>query len=233
MTSDCHRVHRVAVVLARGGSKRIKEKNLQKIGGIPLAVMATDVGVKAGLPTYISSDDEKILNLKYSPAVQIVKRSTDTARDDSSSEAAVLELANKFAWDDETEIVLLPPTSPLRTEKDVLDFLFQWSNELEPLGYNQAMSVLATKQDLWRLSDQSVVRVRNLISKQNESRRSQEREPLYIETSAIYLSKLGILKDGKGFTDGKLALIPISKIASLDIDEYEDLSLARKIYESK
>ena len=215
-----------AVVLARGGSKRIPRKNLQEIRGVPLVVLASQVGVDAGIQTFVSSDDTEILDLKYHPSVTLYRRSSQTALDDSSSEAAVLELADNLKWDDETEIVLLPPTSPMRTSSHLTDFLLMWKREFEPKGYNQALSVALTKQDFWTISEDSAVRVRNVLLKRDESRRSQEREPLFIETSAIYLTKLSLLRRGKGFTDGKLALIPLPKIAAIDIDDLEDLEIA-------
>ena len=100
-------------------------------------------------------------------------------------------------------------------------------------NYEQAMSVLATKQDLWILNEHSASRIRNLIFGGNQSRRSQEREDVYIETSAIYLSKLETLRSGFKFTEGKIALIPLPKVASIDIDDFEDLLIARTLYENR
>ena len=53
-----------AIILARGGSKTIKNKNLKKINGKPLIYWSIKDSLKskAILKTWVSSDNEKILN---------------------------------------------------------------------------------------------------------------------------------------------------------------------------
>ncbi len=227
------KVSRVVVILARGGSKRIPRKNLQLVGDKPLVLISAEVAVASGYQAFISSDDQEILNLKYPDNVITHERSKENSGDLSTSEEAILEIAECFAWSNEIEIILLPPTSPLRTTEHLNYFIEEWEKVSPMSNYEQAMSVLATKQDLWSLTEQSATRVRNLFFGGNQSRRSQEREDLFIETSAIYLSKLDTLRRGLKFTEGRIALIPLPKIASIDIDNLEDLSIARALYESR
>jgi CMP-N-acetylneuraminic acid synthetase len=227
------KVSRVAVILARGGSKRIPRKNLQLVGDKPLVLISAEVAVASGYQTFISSDDQEILNLKYPDNVITHERSKEISGDLSTSEEAILEVAEYFAWSNDIEIILLPPTSPLRTTEHLNHFIEEWEKVSPMSNYEQAMSVLATRQDLWSLNEQSAFRVRNLIFGGNQSRRSQEREDLFIETSAIYLSKLDTLRRGLKFTEGRIALIPLPKIASIDIDNLEDLSIARALYENR
>ncbi len=224
---------RVVVILARGGSKRVPRKNLQLVGDKPLVMISAEVAAASGYQTFISSDDQEILGLAYPENVTIHKRSDEISGDLSTSEEAILEIADHFAWSNDTEIVLLPPTSPLRNTEHLNYFIAEWEKLSLMSNYEQAMSVLATKQDLWSLKEHSASRVRNLIFRGNQSRRSQEREDLYIETSAIYLSKLETLRRGFKFTEGKIALIPLPKVASIDIDDFEDLLIARKLYENR
>jgi CMP-N-acetylneuraminic acid synthetase len=231
MSRDPSELHRVAVVLARGGSNRLPRKNLLKLSGKSITVIATEVGVAAGLSTYISSDSTEILNLEYSAEVVKSLRPDELAQDNSSSEAAVLELGEKYNWSDETEVILLPPTSPLRTVRHLESFLSIWDSEYAPKGYEQAMSVVRSNQDYWGVRDNDSYRIRNVLLGKNASRRSQEREPFFIETSAIYLSRLSKLRSGAGFTDGKLALIELPKISGIDIDDLEDFEIAKKLFE--
>jgi CMP-N-acetylneuraminic acid synthetase len=231
MSRDPIELNRVAVVLARGGSNRLPKKNLLELSGKSISVIATEVGVVAGLSTYISSDSLEILGLEYSAEVVKSLRPNEFAQDDSSSEEAVLELAGKYNWSDETEVVLLPPTSPLRTAAHLKTFLRIWDSEYVPKGYEQAMSVVRSNQDFWAVRENDSYRIRNVLTGKIASRRSQEREPFFIETSAIYLSRLSKLRRGAGFTDGKLALIELPKISAIDIDDLEDFEIAKKLFE--
>jgi CMP-N,N'-diacetyllegionaminic acid synthase len=226
------RASRVVVILARGGSKRIPSKNLQLIGEKPLVLISAEVASASGYQTFISSDDQEILGLKYPENVTMFQRSDQLSGDLSTSEEAILEIADRFSWQDETEIILLPPTSPLRTTEHLSFFIQEWEKVSRESNFDQAISVVATKQDLWVQNGRSVSRVRNMVFGGNQSRRSQERENLFIETSAIYLSKLETLRKGLKFTEGRIALIPLPKIASIDIDDFEDLSIARALHEN-
>ena len=227
------RASRVVVILARGGSKRIPRKNLQLIGEKPLVLIAAEVASASGYQAFISSDDQEILGLKYPENVTIFRRSDHLSEDISTSEEAILEIADHFSWEDEIEIILIPPTSPLRTTEHLSCFIEEWEKVSQESNFDQAISVVATKQDLWALNGPSASRVRNIVFGGNQSRRSQDRDNLFIETSAIYLSKLESLRRGLKFTEGRIALIPLPKIASIDIDDFEDLSIARALYENR
>lgn len=227
-----NRKSRVVVILARGGSKRIPRKNLQLIGGKPLVLLSAEVGSSSGYKTFISSEDQEILSLAYPDNVTPFQRSNALSGDLSSSEDAIIEIADHFLWGDEVEIILLPPTSPLRTSEHLNFFIEEWEKVSLNSDFDQAMSVVATKQDIWTLNGSTASRVRNQVFGANQSRRSQERENLFVETSAIYLSKLKVLREGFNFTASKIALIPLPKIASIDIDDLEDLVIARALYEN-
>lgn len=224
---------RIVVILARGGSKRVPRKNLQLVGDKPLVLISAEVATDCGYQTFISSDDQEILNLAYPKNVTTYERSSELSTDASTSEDAILEIAEYFSWSDNVEIILLPPTSPLRTSEHLNQFIKKWEELSLKFDYDQAMSVVATKQDLWSFDGKSATRIRNLVFKGVQSRRSQEREDLFIETSAIYLSKLEALRRGVKFTEGRIALISLPKIASIDIDDFEDLQIARWLYEGR
>lgn len=226
-------VSRVVVILARGGSKRVPRKNLQLVGDKPLVVISAEVATDCGYKTFISSDDQEILNLEYPENVTTHERSIELSSDTSTSEDAILEIAEYFSWSNDVEVILLPPTSPLRTSGHLNKFIEEWEELSLNFNFDQAMSVVSTKQDLWTFDGKSASRIRNLVFGGKQSRRSQEREDIFIETSAIYLSKLGVLRNGKKFTEGNIALISLPKIASIDIDDFEDLQIARLLYENR
>ena len=91
-------IHTLAVILARGGSKGIKNKNLYKINGKPLlywSILASLRSKKINY-TWVSSDSEKILNFSKKIGARILKRSKKNSSDSASSEEAWLESINEI-----------------------------------------------------------------------------------------------------------------------------------------
>jgi CMP-N-acetylneuraminic acid synthetase len=224
---------RVAVVLARGGSKRIPKKNLVRIQAKSLSQIAVECGLDSGLETVISSDSQEILNQEFSGAVNKILRPPKLSDDFASSESGILHVIQHLGLSDSDEIVLLPPTSPLRTHNVLNDFLAVWDMEFRQSGFEQALSVTPMKNDFWIGPQTQPKRVRDLLAGSSQSRRSQEREPIMLENSAIYLSQVRALKESHSLYGGKLALINIPFLSSLDIDDENDLILARLLFENR
>jgi len=82
----------VAIIPARGGSKRIPRKNVQPVGGVPLVVRAIDRCRKAGVfdSIAVSTDDAEIADLSARAGAVVVDRPAHLSGDDSTSEEAVL-----------------------------------------------------------------------------------------------------------------------------------------------
>lgn len=149
----------VAIVPARGGSKGLPRKNVLPLGGKPLIAWTIDAA--RACPSIdrviVTTDDEEIAGAARSagaavPFLRPAELATDTAR----SIDVVLHALDRLAADGEhyDVLVLLQPTSPLRTAGDIsaaLDLLFTrtaqavisvcetehhpyWSNTLPPDG---------------------------------------------------------------------------------------------------
>ena len=117
-----------ALITARGGSKGIKKKNLQKIGGKKLIEMSLITAKKSKLfhEIYCSSDSSEILNSakKYS---KLIKRPKKLALDNTPSEMVVLHYLKHLKESNKLEpdvLFLIQPTSPfikIKTIKDMID----------------------------------------------------------------------------------------------------------------
>ena len=82
----------IAIILARGGSKGIKNKNLRKINKKPLIYWSIKqcLNSKKVRETWLSSDSSKILDYAKRNGVKIIKRPKKYASSNSSSESAWL-----------------------------------------------------------------------------------------------------------------------------------------------
>ncbi len=115
-----------AIILARGGSKGIKNKNIIKINNKTLLYWT----IKACLQTksidkiWVSSDSKKILAIAKKMGASIIYRPKRLSTDSSSSESGWLhgikEINKKFGV---KNIIALQATSPIRGKKDLTEAL--------------------------------------------------------------------------------------------------------------
>jgi len=219
----------ICIILARSGSKRVKEKNQQKINNKSLVDYAVDCCIENNIKTILSSNSEDILAPYLGSNVVLHKRSDLNSADQASSEDALREILNFYQVHLETEVLLVPPTNPLRTANDLKLFLEIWQNVAKPKGYDQAISVQSMKNDFWYFKENRLERVRNIIFEKIEPRVSQYREKIFLESSAVYLTSARLLYEGKSLVEGNPFPIELSKMSALDIDTELDLELARKL----
>ena len=106
-----------SIILARGGSKGIKNKNLVLIKNKPLIYYAIKASLKSHVhETWLSSDSDKILKKAKSFGAKIIKRPKQLAKDNSTSESAILHFLNNVECD---LIVFIQPTSPMISSDDI------------------------------------------------------------------------------------------------------------------
>src|SRR3990167_4406535 len=110
----------LGLILARGGSKRLPEKNKRLFAGRPLVAWSIIEGLASAWidRVAVSSDDGDILEIALSYSVEAIRRPLHLARDDSPSYGAILHAMDLCgpAYD---VVCLLEPTSPLRTRHDI------------------------------------------------------------------------------------------------------------------
>tara|TARA_A100001015_G_scaffold317493_1_gene434618 strand:+ start:1434 stop:2114 length:681 start_codon:yes stop_codon:yes gene_type:complete len=115
----------LAIILARSGSKRIKNKNIKKLKNKPLIRWTIDRAVKSKkfCDIIVSSDSPKILKIAKSNNKNIlaIKRPKKLSLDNSSSEDAALHALQWYEkkYTKIDYIALLQPTSPFRTLKTI------------------------------------------------------------------------------------------------------------------
>jgi len=108
----------LAIIPARGGSKRLPKKNVRILRGKPLIFYTIDTANKSKYldRVIVSTDDKKIAEISAKYGAEVIERPKKLARDDSPIIDAIFHVLNKIEAD---IVVLLQPTSPLRTAKDI------------------------------------------------------------------------------------------------------------------
>lgn len=119
----------LGIVLARKNSKRLPNKNIKLLHGKPLIGYTIDAAIESGLidTLVVSTDDENVkkichkYNKRIDRKIKIIDRPSCLATDKATSEDCILHIMD-YA-DKHDYIMLLQPTSPLRTALDIKRFI--------------------------------------------------------------------------------------------------------------
>ncbi len=221
----------VIFIPARCGSKRVRMKNIKPLAGKPLIYYTIHAAQQADVTSaiYVSTDCEDIAAVAEAFGAKVMMRPEKLARDDSSTESAMLHFLEQFekGGDAPEWIMTLPPTSPLRTAETI-------RNACEKAGtldgnIDALFSVHPTREDFW------VGDFPECISRlyPNAPRRQQDRTPMWIENSCLYLTRVAAL-ERTGFILGKTNTgFEIPTEESFDINSEMDFFIAEQVYKSR
>ncbi len=211
----------LAIIPARGGSKGLPGKNLAVVGGRSLVARAVDAardarGVNAVL---VSSDDEGLLEEGRRAGARGVLRPEHLARDHSSTLAVVLH--HLSAEPGVGRVVVLQPTSPLRTGQDVERCLAALD-----AGAASAATVVDGHPVEWVFEMDRTGRLEP-VRGWPLPRRRQEAAPVVELNGAVYAATSEHLRAGGALVGPGTVGVVMPRERSVDVDSAVDLELAR------
>lgn len=214
----------LAVIPARGGSKRLPRKNILDLAGKPLIAWTIEAALGSTYidETVVSSDDAEILSIAYRCGAKTLQRPDELATDTATSFDALKHAIEHSEPCD--YVVLLQPTSPLRTYRHIDEAI----ELLMSKNADALISVCETDHSpLWSNTLPQSGSMDHFLRDEVKNKRSQELEKYYRLNGAIYICKTDILLDQKTFFLEKNVFAYImDRKSSVDIDESEDLLLA-------
>jgi len=217
----------LAFIPAREGSKRLPGKNILSFMGKPLIAWTIEAAVKSNYidEVVVSTDSQNIANISNKFGANTPHlRPKHLAGDKISIIDVLIDYLEKVSSLPEY-IVLLQPTSPLRTA-------FYIDDAISKMGENDASISLTkvNKPDAWsnKLPDDgSLV---NFLDPSHHNRQSQEFEERFSFNGAIYICKTDRLISEKSLIlSSKIVAYKMPNEASIDIDEEIDLLVANAI----
>lgn len=219
----------LAIIPARGGSKRLPRKNILNLCGKPLIAWSIEAALKSKYISKVvaSSDDEEILNISKIFGADIIKRPDELASDTATTFDAIKHTIDNFKKYD--YIVLLQPTSPLRNEKHI-------DEAIELLEEKQADAIVSVCEmdhsPLWSNTLPKNGNMNNFLRDEVLNKRSQDLEKYYRVNGAVYICKTDKLLENKSFflKDNIFAYI-MDRKSSIDIDEEIDFLFAQRVIE--
>ncbi|WP_457564272.1 acylneuraminate cytidylyltransferase family protein [Caminibacter sp.] len=214
----------LAIIPARGGSKRLTRKNILPLNGKPLITYTIEAAKKSEYidEIVVTSDDEEILDIAKKENVKIIKRpdflATDTA---SSIDVLIHAIENMPKFD---YIILLQPTSPLRNENHI-------DEAIELLDKKNADAVVSVCEmehsPLWSNTIPENLDMSGFLRDEVKGKRSQDLPKFYRLNGAIYICKTDeFLKYKTLFLDKNIFAYVMDRKSSVDIDDEVDFKLA-------
>ena len=219
----------LAIIPARGGSKRLPRKNILNLSGKPLIAWTIEaaLGSKYVDHVVVSTEDNQIaaVSKKYGADVPYM-RPDNLATDESASIDAVLHTIEYLEEIGEfyNYIILLQPTSPLRTTQNINESI----ELLQDRKCDAVISVCeAEHSPLWCNTIPLDDDLSNFLDSSVLNKRSQDLKQYYRLNGAIYLCNTNRLKVEKTFfLKSNCIAYNMKQEKSVDIDSKSDFICA-------
>jgi CMP-N-acetylneuraminic acid synthetase len=217
----------LAIIPARGGSKRLPNKNILDLDGKPLIAHTIESSLKSKYidKVVVTSDSDKILEIAKFFKANTIKRPNNLATDTSTPFKTIkhtLKNNDKFKY-----LILLQPTSPLRGVKEI-------DEAIELLENKKADAVISVSEmehsPLWANTLNDTLSMENFLKKEVKNKRSQDLDKYFRLNGAIYICKISkFLKEKTLFLEKRIFAYKMEPEKSIDIDTKLDFIIVETI----
>ena len=220
----------LGLIPARGGSKGLPGKNIKPLLGKPLIAWTIEQALASKYLdiVVVSTDDKEIseISKKYGAEVPFI-RPKELAKDNAKGIDVVLHTMDWVKENDNRKqydlIMLLQPTSPLRTKEDI-------DKAIELLFLKKAKAIVSVCEvdhhPLWANTLPEDGCMKDFIKPQVMNKNRQELPVFYRLNGAIYLAYCNYLKERKSFIGKDTFAYIMPRERSIDIDNKIDFKLA-------
>ena len=218
----------IAIILARGGSKGIPNKNIVKFCGKPLLVWSIEHAKKTrGISSvWVSSDSKKILKIAKDSGANIITRPKYLSTDSSTSISGWIHAIKKIQeyGYDVKEVVALQATSPVREPIDIERGLREFHREKfdsmfsgSPIG----------DFFIWEKNRKNKLKSIN-YNFQNRPRRQKFKEQ-FVENGSFYIFTPENIKKYNNQLGGRIGVAKMEFWKSFEIDDLENIEFCEMI----
>jgi N-acylneuraminate cytidylyltransferase len=220
----------IAIITARGGSKRIPQKNIKEFMGKPMLAYAIEAAQQAEIfdEIMVSTDDEGIANVakKYGASVPFM-RSQKTSDDFATTYDVIEEVVNEYKKKNQTfdELCCIYPCVPFLTSKSLREayktMKDSGADALQPVCRYPAPIEWAMKleNNLLVPNDRAALKIR-----------SQDLTPKYFDVGMFYYCKTNVMLLEKTLVPQKTSAYIIDESECQDIDTPDDWKIAEIKY---
>lgn len=217
----------LGIIPARAGSKGVPQKNIRVVGGYPLIYYSIWAARLSHLLSYfvVSTDDEKIAAIAEKYNAKVIMRPPELATDECPLVPVIqhsLKNIEKQTKEEFKYIVVLQPTSPLRTSEDI-------DNSIDLLRKKRADSVIS----VYQVTDNHPARMYKIVrkrlvpyEKEPHERLRQSLPKVYHRNGAIYACRRSLIKEWGILIGARPCPYVMPKVRSINIDDELDLIIA-------
>lgn len=222
----------IAIIPARGGSKRIPRKNIIDFEGRPLICWTIKAAQDCGIfdRIVVSTDDPEIAEISSKEGVEVPFLRLEAADDISPISLATISAikqAKEFWSESYDNVIQLMPSCPLRGASDILEAY----NFFKTNGSNfQVSSFKFGWMNAWWASKLDRSFKPEYLFPDAFKSRSQDLPELYCPTGAIWIAKVSELLKSQTFYGEGHTFYPLDWRFSVDIDTEEDLQFAKILF---
>lgn len=225
---------KIAIILARSGSKGLPNKNIRPLNGTPLLAYSVKAALDSGVfdTVMVSTDSEEYAEIAKTYGAEVpFLRSANSSGDNSSSWTAVREvleayenIGRKFDM-----LALLQPTSPLRTGKHLREAY----DLMQEKNAKAIVSVCENEMPLFACNyvPEDLCIVGFCDNKNNDKQYTprQKARKLYRLNGAIYYCKTDAFFEQESIYDDACYAYVMDRIHSVDVDDLIDFQMAEAI----
>jgi N-acylneuraminate cytidylyltransferase len=213
-----------SIILARGGSKGVPNKNKRDFCGKPLISWTIEQCIDGGIDKdniFVSSDSHDILEIGHEYGVGSILRTPEVSDDGATSEVSWIysinylrKLGFNYDW-----IFAPQVTSPMREPSDIKNgLLMAESGEYDSL-------FAATKTDQCSLWKRSKDGLESIGYDYKNRKRRQDNDIQYIENGSFYMFKPDSIKKFNNRMYGNIGIVEMDQWKSFEIDSIDDFKL--------
>lgn len=214
----------IAIIPARGGSKRIPGKNIQLFGGVPLLVHSIQYAqANASIigDVFVSTNDATIKKTALQYGAKVIDRPEELSGDLEPTVTSLKHVLESIEYEVKN-VVLLQPTNPLRT-KNLLQQAFEM---YQAVDCDSLFTVSRNHQKFGKILENQFLPFNYEIGQ-----RSQDLDPFYFENGLLYISKAKLILEGKIVSEKAFPYVVNHVFGNVDIDTQEDLDYAAYLFE--
>jgi len=214
----------IAIIPARGGSKRLPQKNIKLLGEIPLlahSILYAKANKEIIDEIYVSTNDEEIKKIALKFGAKVISRPENISGDLEPTVSALKNVLQQIPYEVEN-VVLLQATNPLRPE-NLLQEAFQTFGKEK---CNSLFTVSRNHQKFGKIENGKFIPFNYEIGQ-----RSQDLEPLFFENGLLYITKAALIMENIIIAENAFPFKIDSIFAGVDIDTQEDFDYAEYLYQ--
>jgi len=222
----------IAIIPARGGSKRIPRKNIRELAGKPAIAYPIELAIKTGIfaRVIVSTDDTEIAQIAKSSGAEVpFLRESKLSDDFTTTIDVIADAISKIDTVGINYACCIYPVTPLLNIDRVIEsykILSEniWDYVFSACEFPTAIERAFRKNELGKV---------NFLNSNYVNTRTQDLSKSYYDSGQFYFGRLSAWKSKRPILTGNSTFIQLKKNEVLDIDEVEDWNLIENLLKLK